>query len=91
MSWFVAVPVAWTVVALLLGLLVGRGIRMESGAEPAFPVTGDPAATTPPSPRPTGPAPGAVPAVATAESRRTRPQDRRRGPAAWERVLSAAR
>jgi len=34
MSWFVVIPVAWTLLALLVGLVVGRSIRM-SGDGPA--------------------------------------------------------
>ena len=34
MNWFIAVPLGWAVVAVVLGLLVGNGIRMECGIEP---------------------------------------------------------
>ena len=37
MNWLIAVPVAWAVLALVLGLLIGRGIRMERGPEPECP------------------------------------------------------
>jgi hypothetical protein len=38
MNWFIAVPVGWAVVALVLGLIVGNGIRIECGVEPEVPV-----------------------------------------------------
>ena len=45
MSWFVVVPVVWTVVALLVGLLVGRGIRMADD-QSACPLPTESAALT---------------------------------------------
>jgi hypothetical protein len=38
MNWFIAVPAGWAVVALVVGLLVGNGIRIECGLEPDVPV-----------------------------------------------------
>ena len=34
MNWWIAVPVGWMLVALVLGLFVARGIRIEAGDEP---------------------------------------------------------
>ena len=33
MNWWIAVPVGWMLVALVLGLFVARGIRIEAGDE----------------------------------------------------------
>ena len=38
MNWLVVVPVGWTVVALVVGLIVGRGIRMAGGGRPECPL-----------------------------------------------------
>jgi hypothetical protein len=38
MNWLVVVPVGWTVVALVVGLIVGRGIRMAGGSRPECPL-----------------------------------------------------
>jgi hypothetical protein len=38
MNWFIAVPAGWAVGALVVGLLVGNGIRIECGLEPDVPV-----------------------------------------------------
>jgi hypothetical protein len=34
MNWFIAIPVGWAVVAVVLGLVIGNGIRIERGIEP---------------------------------------------------------
>ncbi len=33
MIWLIAIATGWAVVAVLLGLLIGNGIRIASGAE----------------------------------------------------------
>lgn len=38
MNWLVVVPVGWTVVALVVGLFVGRGIRIAGGDRPECPL-----------------------------------------------------
>jgi hypothetical protein len=52
MSWFVVVPVGWTVLALVVGLFVGRGIRMSGGGQSECPLPAaaamPPAASAPP-------------------------------------------
>jgi hypothetical protein len=35
MFWLAAVPFAWMIIALPVGLLVGRCIRVQPGGEPA--------------------------------------------------------
>ena len=37
MIWFVAVATGWAIVAVLLGLLIGNGIRLERGRESGRP------------------------------------------------------
>jgi hypothetical protein len=44
MNWLVVVPVGWTVVALVVGLFVGRGIRMAGGGHLECPLPRDNAA-----------------------------------------------
>jgi len=39
MNWFIAVPVAWAAVAVVLGLVIGNGIRIERGIEPDLPAS----------------------------------------------------
>ncbi len=47
MTWLVAVPAAWFGIALALGLLIGRCIRVEVGEESAAQVLeAQPAAAT---------------------------------------------
>jgi hypothetical protein len=41
MNWLIALPVGWAVVAAVLGLLIGNGIRIERGKEPELSVTKD--------------------------------------------------
>jgi len=36
MNWFIAVPAGGAVIAVVLGLLIGRGIRIGRGVEPEF-------------------------------------------------------
>jgi hypothetical protein len=53
MSWFVVVPAAWFGIALVLGLLVGRCLRVEGIGQPAVHVADGaavPTATDAPSP-----------------------------------------
>jgi hypothetical protein len=38
MNWLVVVAVGWTVVALVVGLIVGRGIRMSGGGRTECPL-----------------------------------------------------
>jgi hypothetical protein len=38
MNWVIAVLAGWLIVALILGLLVGRGIRMQRGIELPVPL-----------------------------------------------------
>lgn len=38
MNWWVVVPVGWTVLALVLGLFIGRGIRMAGTVQPECPL-----------------------------------------------------
>ena len=45
MSWFVVLPAAWLGIALVLGLLVGRCLRVEGIGQPAAHVAGVAAAT----------------------------------------------
>ena len=46
MAWFLVLPVAWFGVALVLGLLIGRCIRVERGEETAVLVSTAPAAAS---------------------------------------------
>jgi hypothetical protein len=39
MNWFIAIPVAWAAVAVVLGLVIGNGIRIERGIEPDQPAS----------------------------------------------------
>ena len=41
MNWFVVLPAAWFGIALALGLLIGRCVRMEDRALPAMQVPGE--------------------------------------------------
>ena len=41
MNWFVVLPAAWFGIALALGLLIGRCVRMEDRALPAMQVPED--------------------------------------------------
>ena len=61
MNWLITVLAGWTVVACILGLLVGRGIRIERGAEPEC--------RSVPEPSPARQATGALPRIDTGSSR----------------------
>jgi hypothetical protein len=61
MNWLITVLAGWTVVACILGLLVGRGIRIERGAEPEC--------RSVPESSPAGHATGALPHIDTGSSR----------------------
>jgi hypothetical protein len=61
MNWLITVLAGWTVVACILGLLVGRGIRMERGAEPEC--------RSVPEPSPAGQATRALPHIDAVSSR----------------------
>ena len=38
MNWIIAVLMGWAAVAVVLGLVIGNGIRIERGIEPEVPV-----------------------------------------------------
>jgi len=93
MNWFIAVPAGGAVIAVVLGLLIGRGIRIGRGVEPELPVTADSAGETamPTPPRATGTGAGAVPVPVAADAVVVGPDDEPRPARSRESSLTGAR
>ena len=72
MNWWIAVPVGWMLVALVLGLFVARGIRIEAGDEPECAVVPQRATekAMPSSAAPPRPSSAAPPSASAVDERR---------------------
>jgi hypothetical protein len=82
MNWIIAVLGGWAVVALVLGLVIGNGIRIERGIEPEVPVRAAEGAV---------PAAGGVHRTAPAEAVRSEPEVDRGDALAHQGSLTGAR
>jgi hypothetical protein len=79
MLWLLALPVLWASVAVVVGLFVGHGIRMERGLECEHPVATGPAGiSSPGADQAAEPTPAERPAGPAADSSTERAEDERR-------------